>query len=145
MLNKSHLQLFTTEQLIAIFIDFYIEEYGAKKARKIAEKVYYSPKILKFIDKLRNENLSPGTDGFITITNTVPYFLFSKGETLCMGTLVAIQKWINETTLDINQLNDDQIHNIVTNTILKAAGTKTNVSGEHFFDKYYRKLEEIIS
>jgi hypothetical protein len=145
MLKKSHLELFTTEQLIAIFIDFYIEEYGAKKARKIVDKVYYSPKILKFIDKLRNENLSPGIDGFITITNTVPYFLFSKGETLCMGSLVAIQKWLNDSVLDILKLNDDQIHNIVTGTIFKAAGTKTNINGEHFFDKYYRKLEELIS
>lgn len=145
MFKESHFSLFTYEQLIAIFIDFYIEEYGAKKARKILDKVNYSPKILRFIGKLRNENLHPGIDGFITITNTVPYFLFSKGETLCMGTLIAIQKWLNESVLDINQLNDNQIHKIVTGTILKSAGTKTNINGEHFFDRYYRKLEEIIS
>lgn len=137
--------LFRAEELIAIFIDFFIEEYGAKKSREIVDKIYYSPKILKFINTLRTDKLSPGTDGFINIVNSIPYFLFSKGETLCMGALVAIQKWLNESADDTFRISDEHIHNFVTETIFKADKTKIHLSGSNFFDKYYKRIENIIN
>lgn len=57
MFNKTSLKLLTTEQLIIIYVDLFVEEYGAKKSREIADKIYYSTKVQKFIDRLRNEKL----------------------------------------------------------------------------------------
>ena len=144
MFKKTAFLYFSAEDLIEIFANFYTEEYGTKKMREILEKVCYSPKLLKFIDMLRTQRLSPGRDGFITIVNTIPYFLFSKGETLCVGTLIAIQKWIIETKDDGFRLSDEQIHQIVLETIFKAEKTKMHLSGRNFFDIYYSKLDTII-
>ncbi|MGI6677864.1 MAG: hypothetical protein ACOX2Q_01955 [Dehalobacterium sp.] len=131
------LKKFTPDDLITIFIGLYNKMYGDQAGIKILQKVVSSPKIKKFTTRALSNNLDPGNAGFITIINSIPYFFISKGETLCCASLWAIKAWM-ESTLKSEQ----RVKEIVISTILKAEGTKINISGNPtFFDNFYAALD----
>lgn len=145
MINKSQLIFFSPEDLIVLYLGFYNQEYGNKKGSDILSKIESSKKVKEFITKLRIENLTPGDDGFITVVNSIPYFLFSKGETLGYGTLYAIKLWIDQSSNDSFKLSYDAIHNIVVETIFRADRTKIHVSSNlSFFEKYFLLLRKVL-
>ena len=82
MISKSQLVFFSPDELIIFYIGLFNKEYGNKKGEEVITKIIFSKKIKNFIHKLRFERLTPGEEGFITTVNTIPYFLFSKAETL---------------------------------------------------------------
>lgn len=145
-MNRSHLIFFSSEDLIVLYLGLYNQEYGNKKGVEILSKIQSSNKISEFITRLRIEKLSPGNDGFITIVNSIPYFLFSKGETLGYGSLFAIQQWIEQSSNDTFQLDKNTIHRIIVETIYRALRTKINLSGTPtFFNKYFDLLENLLN
>ena len=80
------------------------------------------------------------------MVNSIPYFLFSKGETLGYGALFAIQSWIALSSNDVFQLDSDIIHRIIIETIFLAKSTKYDLSGKPtFFDKYSNLLENLLN
>ncbi|MEP6466269.1 MAG: hypothetical protein ABJB05_08185 [Parafilimonas sp.] len=144
-MNKNQLILFSPEDLIIIFLGLYNQEYGNKKGVGIVTKIQSSKRIRDFIIKLRTEKLSPGYDGFITIVNSLPYFFFSKGETLGYGALFAIRQWIEQSYKDEFKLDYFTLNKIVVETIFRAEKTTINISGNlTFFDKYFDHLEKVL-
>lgn len=141
MNRESLLSSFCSEDLILFYLGLYNQEYGNKKGLEILSKIDSSKRVHEFITKLRVEELSPGDFGFITVVNSLPYFFFSKGETLGYGAIFAIQQWITESSNDMFQLDDSTIHRIIVETILRAESTKVNLSGNiTFFHKYFNIL-----
>ncbi len=144
MINRGVLIIFAPEELIVLYLGLYNQEYGNKKGLEIVSKIKSSKKIQEFITRLRIEKLPPADDGFITIVNSIPYFFFSKGETLGYGALFAIREWMEQSSNDSIQLNYRTLHNVVVETIFRAEKTKVNLSGNlTFFNKYYNLLEEV--
>ena len=109
MFQREDLRFFTPEDMIIFFLGLYNKEYGDAKGLEVISKVINSNKIQNFINRLRSERLNPGEDGFITVVNSIPYFLFSKSETLGYGTLCAIHKWLQESSNDDFQLSNKVI------------------------------------
>lgn len=140
--NVNPLDSLRAAQLSAAFIELYAAEYGMKKAEVIYNKVRFSSKMAKYIDHLKTQKLDPGVDGFLAILNSIPYFIFSKGETLCMGALIAINKWLEVVEYTPFMPSEERLHQIVRATILKTEATKMHISGSNFFDKYFALLKE---
>jgi hypothetical protein len=145
-MRRDQFIFFPPEDLIILYLGLYNQEYGNKKGLEVLSKIQFSNKTQEFIAKLRYEKLNPGVDGFINLVNTIPYFLFSKGETLCYGTLVAIHQWIEQSSEDAFKIRYDIIHSIVVETIFKSEKTKFHISNKiTFFEKYYLLLEEVLN
>jgi len=145
MLKRPQFYEFSSENLIALYLGFYNQEFGNKKSLEIINKIDSSKQVKNFIEKLRSEKLNPGVDGFISVVNASPYFLFSKGETLCYGSLYALKKWLGISATDLIRIPDTTIQNIVIETIFKADKTKLHLSSKlSFFEKYYKLLEETL-
>lgn len=142
MMNRKQIIFFSFDELIKLYLGLYFQEYGKKKGVEVISKIQTSKKIQVFITRIRIEKLNPGDAGFITMVNSIPYFLFSKGETLGAGALLSIQQWIDQTSMDTFKLNDSTIHSMIVETIFRAEKTKVNLSGNlTFFDKYYSVLD----
>ena len=145
-LTLERLKFIPSEDLILYYFGLYNQEYGNKKGLEILSKIQLSKKVHEFITRLRMEELSPGDDGFITVVNSIPYFLFSRAETLGYGALFAIQQWVEQSSNDTFQLNKNTIHRIVVETIFRAERTKVNLSGNlTFFHKYFSLLEHVLN
>ena len=137
MLTNDQLKSVSPKVLFETYIYCYSEMYDSKKSAEVFYKIDSSNKVLKFIQQLLATKSIPQEHHFITIVNSIPYFLFSKAETLGLGALLGIQKWAENTGNNSPEFHM-VIRDLMISTIRQAQKTKINLSDNYcFFDKYF--------
>lgn len=85
----------------------FISDYGSIKFDRISEKVAGSSKIQKLFETSRNMNLPPNQNDILNTLNTIPFFLFSKPESIGMGALLTLELWDSQVNRYKNIVPDE--------------------------------------
>ncbi|MNK15587.1 hypothetical protein D3C87_337330 [compost metagenome] len=117
-LPMNHLMLkFNFEKLSDVFITRFIQELGMSKAEEIFEKVNSSNKVLSYLNEVGKNSYRPTYKGIISTLNTLPYFIFCKGETLCIAALTVLLNWQHQFDEDMIILSEDEITEVAADII----------------------------
>lgn len=81
------------DTLTNIFLTQYIHDFGEKKAKEVISKVQKSEKVQGHIRYLIQTDQPPTDVSIGSVLHTIPFFILSKPETLCLGGLVFINLW----------------------------------------------------
>ena len=141
--------MITREQMIELghnnlldeFIGQYKFEYGEKKLNEIVPKVCDSKKILELLRQSYSRQTAPNSQEILTVLYSMGYFMFSKSETLCMGSLIFFTLWNNEVNKKLNIKSDTELSTLLTTIILECDKRKTHIR-ENFFSRYFIKLAQ---
>jgi hypothetical protein len=87
----------------------YIKEFGERKAKAINEKVMTSNKISGLISKSRHERIPISARTYLYTLNSIPYFVFSRGQTQALAALLSLDRWHIEVNTDLKLLNSGQL------------------------------------
>lgn len=97
---------------IEMFKECYIREYGHRKYREIFSKISSSKKVANLIEQSKIKQISPNKNDYIFLLNEMPYFLFSRTDTLAMGAVFALELWhktLNEDYYYLDEYNLDSV------------------------------------
>ena len=83
-------------ELVSDYCQEYQTEFGKRKFEKIYQKIQTSNKISKLIFEAKQKRVVPNKNDYLYSLNEVPYFIFSKADTLALGALLAQERWNNE-------------------------------------------------
>ncbi|GAA4092638.1 hypothetical protein [Mucilaginibacter panaciglaebae] len=114
----------------------YVYEYGEQKAREVIGKVEQSAKIEQHVFQWMVNGFTPSSKDIMSILNTMPYFLFAKGETLCLGALTILNYW-NTVANEENTITATQIG---VNVIIDSNRVKLK-SNNNFFTRLYQEID----
>ena len=141
MFHKADFNFFSIEDLFLAYSGLYADEHGMKKVKEIEAKVEDSRNMHNLVFNTIHGRDIPPVDDFLAILNTVPYFIFSKAETACLGALIAMRGCIYGINPNLADERSGKWHEMTVDTIYKCHGQK--VSSNSFFDNYYRQLEKL--
>lgn len=85
------------------------KEFGERKLNKIKHNIITSNKVADFILKSRQKKYAPQNDYILQMLNEIPYFMFSRGQTLVAGALIALQKWNEEANENNILLSEEKL------------------------------------
>lgn len=87
----------------------YIKEFGERKAKVINEKIMTSNKLSGLISKSRYERIPISSKTYLYTLNSIPYFVFSRGQTQALAALLSLDRWHVEVNRDLKLLNSGQL------------------------------------
>jgi len=102
---------------ISLFRIAFIREYGERKYRKVYSKVYSSNKIRNLVCQSQYKQLSPNKNDFLYCLNEIPYFIFSRADTLAMGAILAFELWQNSVNQDYLFLDENKLEKLFEDII----------------------------
>ncbi|MFA6057875.1 MAG: hypothetical protein WC756_06740 [Taibaiella sp.] len=135
------MERFTPERLGELYMYLYQHEYGNKKLVEIAQKVSSNVKVDQYIQRLFLQQRLAGTYDFLLLMNEVPYFIFSKAETVCCGALMAFDRWCSYAE---QYTEKSALQNIIISIIFKADSQKLHFK-QTFFDKFYKLIDDVCN
>lgn len=96
----------------------YIKEFGERKAKAINEKVMTSNKISGLISKSKHERIPISARTYLYTLNSIPYFVFSRGQTQALAALLSLDRWHIEVNKDLKLLGPSQLL-FLANSVIK--------------------------
>lgn len=145
---KHYLNALSYQIILSTFSIHYLKEKGQQKVNDVLNQISYGKTINGYFATLRANKKSPGDyDGFLSKIKEQSYFVISKWETICFGSLVALEKWRMLTLRDKTQPTDYYLKKVAINTILQAHEKQMfrTISGNTpFFDRYSTNLKIIV-
>ena len=137
------MRLFAPDKLVEVFAESYIYFHGEKKVKEIFQKIESSPKVLQYIQQLIIRNEKPSAEYISHMLNSIGYFMFYKGETLCLGGLALITLWQHHSNSYIVNYGEDQdITDTCIDYILRCNKLKIH-TGENCFSKFFNEINRI--
>jgi len=133
---------FHVERLTEIFLQRVYTEYGSLKLREINAKITQSRKVLNYLETVGANFYRPTSKGILSVLNNIPYFMFSKGETLCVGGLLILQLWNVEFNQDFPILTDEEVTAVCANLILECYKIKLQ-KADSLFSRFFTEIREI--
>lgn len=112
------------EEIIITYFRYYAKEFGERKAISVEEKIKTSNKIAKLIVEADAKRTYPDHLDILTCLNTIPFFIFSSGQTQALGALLALDSWKSNTRYDL--ANEFYLKNIAINIIKDCSGSFHN-------------------
>lgn len=114
----------------------YVYEYGEQKAREVISKVEQSAKIEQYVFQWMVNGYTPSSKDITSILNTLPYFLFAKGETMCLGALTILNYWDKV----VNEEDTITATKIGVNVIIDCNRIKLK-SNDNFFTRLFQEID----
>lgn len=133
---------FHPDQLMDLFGGRFVVEKGLSKAEEIVKKVNGSQKLEKYIFSVGFNSTSPTHTGIITNLTTVPYFIFCKGETLCLGALTILLNWNQHWNTDNLILDDHEVSEIIAEIMKYSYSIVLNKS-DTIFNRFFDEIDNI--
>lgn len=133
---------FADGYLVKLFFDQYANEYGEKKAKDIFLKVQDSGKVDHYIKAIVRDNIKPSPKGLGVLLNTIPYFMFSKSETLCLGGLAIFNLWKSNADPYDEIYSDDEMASICADYIVMCSKMKIKI-GDDTFMRFFKTIQKI--
>ena len=143
---KEIMLMFTPEALSTQFMELYQYEYGERKIIEIIYNVENNEKIQQYLNNILNNDLKPTAKELEILMNTVSYFMFSKEETLCLGSLATFVLWRNRWMIKNNiwdVLEQEEIDNTLIEICVQLIDNcKVNKYNKlnNFFIRFERKI-----
>jgi len=81
-------------------------KYGQIKYDKISQRVNNSKKINRLIESSKIERKFLGADSILTHLHSIPYFIFSSGQTMLIAAIIIFEKWDYEVNSKYFMLNE---------------------------------------
>ncbi len=119
-----------------LFVSRYVKEYGEFKAIKISKEIEATSKVNDYINALLSENHFPSYIDILSILNSTSFFLFSKGETLCLGSLMILGYWNDLGNENSNLLSSKEVSGIAISIIHQCSITKFK-RDDNLFTRFY--------
>lgn len=129
---------FSTEKIFSEFTQQYIIENGQDKFDKLSNIIRYSITVRNYIELLNRGSKRPRIEDIQKVLNSHNFFLWSKEETVCMGSLEIIIRWADEKT-DLKSEDIEIIKFLIINAIDESSRLKYNKL-ENFFKRFYRRM-----
>lgn len=133
---------FDPERLVDIFGQRFLSDFGMVKMKEIHEKTQSSPKINNYLQQVGPNSYRPTHTGIISTLNTITYFIFSKGETLCMGALFVLMDWNSRFNEDNLVLTDNEVTMVAADIIKYSSEIKFGKK-DNLFSRFFNDIEEI--
>lgn len=131
------------KDIFEIFLKRYVNDFGEVKAREVLMKVNSSKKINALLDKIYFANVTPTSMDIIATLNAISYFVFSKGETLCLGSLTTVRLWFESVDKDNSSTSAEMFSKLAADIIYGCNRTKFN-RADNLFTRFYNDLESNI-
>ena len=106
------------EELIEDYFETFLIEFGKRKFEKIHRKVFTSNKISNLIFISNQRMIAPNINDFLYSINEIPFFIFSKSETLALGALLALERWNLECNKNLNLIDKDELKNTAVKILI---------------------------
>ncbi len=81
------------DQLFENYVNNFTAEFGSKKAIEISIKVRDSKKLNDQINRSMRGGLEFPPDIILNTLNTIPYFMFARGQTQAFAALLVLKVW----------------------------------------------------
>ncbi len=108
----------TYEEFIEDYLETFAIEYGKRKFEKIYRKIQTSKKISSLIYLSNQRMVVPNKNDFLYSLNEIPFFIFSKAETLALGALLGLERWNQECNKSLYIADDDILKDIAINILI---------------------------
>jgi hypothetical protein len=108
----------TYDEFIEDYFETFAIEYGKRKFEKIYRKIQTSNKISNLIYLSNQRLVVPNKGDFLYSLNVIPFFTFSKAETLALGALLALERWNQECNKSLFLIDDDELKNIAIKILI---------------------------
>lgn len=140
------------DYLFNAFLEVYAYDYGEKKVNEIGMKIRQTQHTEGYIVHIVQNFQKPTPKEILAVLNGVPFFLFSKAQTLCVGGLVIIYTWYGETRFGFEVANKygdefnfaDDVAKLMADFIVECSNLKLNI-GVNFFDMFWKKVIELYA
>lgn len=109
------------EEILLTYFEYYAREFGERKATTVGEKIKSSNKIAKLILEADQKRAILTHLDIITCINTIPFFIFSSGQTQALGSLIALDLWNSDSKYSL--ANEHDLKHIAINIIKESAST----------------------
>lgn len=84
------------QEVLEYAISNFIKEFGERKFNRIISKINSSSKVSNYLINLKLNNKAPGQNDILYLLNEIPFFIFSRGQTIVIGALYILEKWNEE-------------------------------------------------
>ncbi|RZA02862.1 MAG: hypothetical protein EOP47_05145 [Sphingobacteriaceae bacterium] len=135
---------FTPETLAEVFGQQFVQEFGTNKADEIIDKINKAERVTRYVGTIVARGLNPTASEITSLLNNIPYFIFSKGETLCfasVGVFLMWQKSLNERETINGGTN---IHTGIVIDIIRDCSKLKYNRRNNFFTRFFQSIEFII-
>jgi hypothetical protein len=129
------------ESILKLFSDQYAYANGELKVKEVFQKVETSKKIDHYLSGLSNNNIKPTCKAVQILLNTIPYFIFSKAETLCLGGLQILFRWQMQNVEGIEDIGLTQNSRISAELILACSSAKVH-TGLDVFSRFFDEIKD---
>lgn len=103
--------------IIESSIKYYLEEYGRLKFDKVLRKVQNSKKITNLLIISLQKSIIPNKNDYLYCLNEIPYFIFSKPDTLAIAGLFSLERWNQECNDNYNIADENELKEIAVEII----------------------------
>ena len=114
-------------ELVSDYCQEYQTEFGKRKFEKIYQKIQTSNKVSKLLFNARQKRAIPNKNDYLYSLNEIPYFIFSKADTLALGALLALERWNKECNKDIVFANESVLKDIACKILEDCSKIKINL------------------
>ncbi|MFA7301969.1 MAG: hypothetical protein WC069_06685 [Candidatus Shapirobacteria bacterium] len=98
----------------------YIDEYGRLKFDKVISKVQNSKKITNLLSISLQKHIVPNKNDYLYSLSEIPYFIFSKPDTLAIAGILCLERWNQDCNKDFYLADENELIKIALD-ILKAS------------------------
>jgi len=107
----------TYEELLEDYLETFAIEFGKRKYEKVFRKVQTSSKISNLIYLSNQKMIVPNKNDFLYSLNEIPFFIFSKAETLALGGLLGLERWNQECNSRLYLADNKTLKEIAINIL----------------------------
>ena len=125
------------EELVQNFNEAYIYAHGEKKLKGVIQKVVASNTANSYVKDLLKTSIMPSPKGVSILLNTIPYFIFSKPETLCLAGLAILVMWEHHYD-PLREKYDDRTIRIFAEFVVNCSKMKLNRN--NVFEDFFKRV-----
>ncbi|GAB3349778.1 hypothetical protein GCM10027566_06380 [Arachidicoccus ginsenosidivorans] len=134
------IHILNSDEIVKSFIKYFENIKGLEKANKIQTHVNQCQATSNYFAHTIKNKEYPVGDTILTTLNTKSYFIFSKGETACMGGMIFMHDWMLNRKACGEPYDDLIVKDILIKILNRSRRSQFNVS---IFENYYEYLRNI--
>jgi hypothetical protein len=128
------------KSIYELYVTRYIMEFGEMKTIKVSQEIESNHKIKSYVDSFLLKNTLPNYIDIIAVLNLSPYFLLSKGETLCLASLIILEYWNEVCNESSKNFASKEVTGIAISIIHQCSRLKYD-RADNLFTRFYEDIE----
>jgi uncharacterized tellurite resistance protein B-like protein len=107
------------KDILELYFDQYIHEFGQQKFMIACDKVMASEKVSGLISRSKQQRAKPSFEHLINLLPQISFFFFSKDRTLALGCIIALERWNTEVNVNGDYMDEEELSDIASKIISK--------------------------